>query len=49
MWPALLLGRQVAVTMMGEGRGLSDVKGKRERGRRLRGPSWWRSFKEELA
>ncbi len=44
-----MLGGQVAVTMMGEGRGLSDVLVKRELGRQLRCPSWWRGLKEELA
>ncbi|MFI9847261.1 hypothetical protein ACIHFD_60315 [Nonomuraea sp. NPDC051941] len=39
VWPTRLLGGQVVVTMMGEGRGLSDAKAKRELGRQLRCPS----------
>ncbi|MEV4359070.1 hypothetical protein ACWEPL_30445 [Nonomuraea sp. NPDC004186] len=49
VWAAPLLGGQVVVTMMGEERGLSDGKAKRELGRQLRCPSWRQGFKEELA
>ncbi|MFF4625614.1 hypothetical protein [Nonomuraea jabiensis] len=44
-----MLGGQVAVRMMGEGRGLSHVKARRELGRWLRCRSWWPGFKEESA
>ncbi|MGI5290562.1 NAD-dependent epimerase/dehydratase family protein [Nonomuraea polychroma] len=48
-WLARLLAGQVTVTMMTEGRGLSNVKAKREVGWQLRYPSWRQGFKEELA
>ena len=49
VWLARLLAGQVAVIMMTEGRGFSNVKAKRELGWELRYPSWRHGFKEELA
>jgi hypothetical protein len=48
-WLARLLGGEVAVTMMTEGRGFSNAKAKRELGWELRYPSWRKGFKEGLA
>ncbi len=48
-WLARLLAGEVAVTMMTEGRGFSNVKAKRELGWELRYPSWRQGFKEGLA
>ncbi len=48
-WLARLLAGDVAVTMMTEGRGFSNVKAKRELGWELRYPSWRQGFKEGLA
>jgi nucleoside-diphosphate-sugar epimerase len=48
-WLARLLAGEVAVVMMTEGRGFSNVKAKRELGWELRYPSWRQGFKEELA
>jgi nucleoside-diphosphate-sugar epimerase len=48
-WLARLLGGDVAVTMMTEGRGFSNAKAKRELGWELRYPSWRQGFKAELA
>jgi hypothetical protein len=47
-WLARLLAREVAVTMMTEGRGFSNAKAKRELGWELRDPSWRQGFKEGL-
>jgi nucleoside-diphosphate-sugar epimerase len=47
-WLARLLAGQAAVTMMTEGRGVSNAKAKRELGWQLRYPSWRQGFKEEL-
>lgn len=48
-WLARLLAGELAVVMMTEGRGFSNVKAKRELGWQLRYPSWRQGFKEELA
>jgi nucleoside-diphosphate-sugar epimerase len=48
-WLARLLGGEVAVTMMTEGRAFSNAKAKRELGWELRYPSWRQGFEEELA
>ena len=48
-WLARMLAGGVAVTMMTEGRGFSNVKARRELGWELRYPSWRTGFKEELA
>jgi nucleoside-diphosphate-sugar epimerase len=48
-WLARLLAGEMAVGMMTEGRGFSNVKAKRELGWELRYPSWRQGFKEELA
>jgi nucleoside-diphosphate-sugar epimerase len=48
-WLARLLGGEVAVTIMTEGRGFSNAKAKRELGWQLRYPSWRKGFKEGLA
>jgi nucleoside-diphosphate-sugar epimerase len=48
VWLARLLAGDVAVTMMTEGRGFSNVKAKRELGWQLRYPSWRQGFKEGL-
>jgi len=48
-WLARLLAGEVAVMMMTEGRGFSNVKAKRELGWELRYPSWRKGFKEGLA
>jgi nucleoside-diphosphate-sugar epimerase len=48
-WLARPLAGQVAVAMMTEGRGFSNVKAKRELGWTLRYPSWRQGFKDELA
>src|SRR5215217_502167 len=48
-WLARLLAGEVAVTMMTEGRGLSNAKARRELGWELRYPSWRKGFKEGLA
>jgi nucleoside-diphosphate-sugar epimerase len=48
-WLARLLAGDVAVTIMTEGRGFSNVKAKRELGWELRYPSWRQGFKEGLA
>ncbi|MFG6196328.1 hypothetical protein [Nonomuraea sp. JJY05] len=48
VWRAPVPGRQVVVTMMSEGRGISDAGAKRELGPQLRQPSWQQDFKEEL-
>jgi nucleoside-diphosphate-sugar epimerase len=47
-WLARLLAGEMAVGMMTEGRGFSNVKAKRELGWELRYPSWRQGFKEEL-
>jgi nucleoside-diphosphate-sugar epimerase len=47
-WLARLLAGDVAVTMMTEGRGFSNAKGKRELGWELRYPSWRQGFREGL-
>jgi nucleoside-diphosphate-sugar epimerase len=47
-WLARLLAGQVAVTMMTEGRGFSNVKARRELGWELRYPSWRQGFKAGL-
>ncbi|WP_167045186.1 NAD(P)-dependent oxidoreductase [Salinibacterium sp. ZJ454] len=47
-WLARPLAGEVAVTLMTEGRGFSNVKAKRELGWKLRYPSWRQGFKEEL-
>ncbi|HEU0041862.1 MAG TPA: NAD(P)-dependent oxidoreductase [Jiangellaceae bacterium] len=47
-WLARLLAGEVAVAMMTQGRGFSNVKAKRELGWELRYPSWRLGFKEEL-
>jgi nucleoside-diphosphate-sugar epimerase len=48
-WLARLLGGEMVVVMMTEGRGFSNAKAKRELGWELRYPSWRQGFKEELA
>jgi nucleoside-diphosphate-sugar epimerase len=48
-WLVRLAGGEMAVTMMTEGRGFSNIKAKRELGWELRYPSWRQGFKEELA
>jgi nucleoside-diphosphate-sugar epimerase len=48
-WLARLLAGEVAVTMMTEGRGFSNVKAKWELGWELRYPSWRQGFAEALA
>jgi nucleoside-diphosphate-sugar epimerase len=48
-WLARLLAGDMAVIMMTEGRGFSNVKAKRDLGWKLRYPSWRQGFKEELA
>jgi nucleoside-diphosphate-sugar epimerase len=48
-WLARLLGGEMPVIMMAEGRGFSNAKAKRELGWELRYPSWRMGFKEELA
>jgi nucleoside-diphosphate-sugar epimerase len=48
-WLARLLAGEVAVVMMTEGRGFSNVKAKRELGWQLRYPSWRQGFKEGVA
>jgi nucleoside-diphosphate-sugar epimerase len=48
-WLGRLLAGEVAVTMMTEGRGFSDVKAKRELGWTLRYPSWRQGFPAVLA
>jgi nucleoside-diphosphate-sugar epimerase len=48
-WVARLLAGEMAVIMMTEGRGFSNVKAKRELGWKLRYPSWRQGFEEELA
>ncbi len=48
-WLARLLAGQVAVTMMTDGRGFSNVKAKRELGWEPRFASWREGFKEGLA
>lgn len=47
-WLARLLGGDVAVTMMTEGRGFSNAKAKQELGWQLRYPSWRQGFREAL-
>jgi nucleoside-diphosphate-sugar epimerase len=47
-WLARILAGEVAVTIMTEGRGFSNVKAKRELGWELRYPSWRQGFKEGL-
>ena len=47
-WLARPLAGDVAVTMMTEGRGFSNVKAKRELGWELRYPSWRQGFKDGL-
>jgi nucleoside-diphosphate-sugar epimerase len=47
-WLARLLGGEMAVIMMTQGRGFSNAKAKRELGWKLRYPSWRQGFKEEL-
>jgi nucleoside-diphosphate-sugar epimerase len=49
VWLARLLGGEMVVVMMTEGRGFSNAKAKRELGWELRYPSWRQGFKEELA
>jgi nucleoside-diphosphate-sugar epimerase len=49
VWLARLLGGEIVVVMMTEGRGFSNAKAKRELGWELRYPSWRQGFKEELA
>ena len=48
-WLARLLGGEMAVIIMTEGRGFSNAKAKRELGWKLRYPSWRQGFKEGLA
>jgi nucleoside-diphosphate-sugar epimerase len=48
-WLARLLAGDMAVIMMTEGRGFSNVKAKAELGWELRYPSWRQGFSEELA
>ncbi|WP_435826716.1 NAD-dependent epimerase/dehydratase family protein [Nonomuraea dietziae] len=48
-WLARLLAGQVPVTMMTEGRGLSNAKAKRELGWQPHYPSWRQGFTEGLA
>jgi nucleoside-diphosphate-sugar epimerase len=48
-WLVRLAGGEMAVKMMTEGRGFSNIKAKRELGWELRYPSWRLGFKEELA
>jgi nucleoside-diphosphate-sugar epimerase len=48
-WLARLLAGEMAVMMMIEARGFSNVKAKRDLGWELRHPSWRQGFKEELA
>ncbi len=48
-WLARLLGGEVAVTIMTEGRGFSNAKARRELGWELRYPSWRKGFKKGLA
>lgn len=47
-WVARLLAGEVAVVMMTQGRGFSNVKAKRELGWTLRFPSWRQGFREGL-
>ena len=46
-WPGC--SREVAVTIMTEGRGFSNATAKRELGWELRYPSWRQGFKDGLA
>src|SRR5579862_971778 len=48
-WLARLLGGEMALIIMTEGRGFSNAKAKRELGWKLRYPSWRQGFKEGLA
>jgi nucleoside-diphosphate-sugar epimerase len=48
-WLARLLGGEMAVIIMTQGRGFSNAKAKRELGWKLRYPSWRQGFKEGLA
>jgi len=48
-WLARLLGGEMAVIIMTEGRGFSNAKAKRELGWKLRYSSWRQGFKEGLA
>jgi len=48
-WLARMVGGEVAVAMMTEGRAFSNAKAKRELGWELRYPSWRQGFKEGLA
>ena len=48
-WLARMLAGEVAVVMMTEGRGFSNVKAKRELDWELRYPSWRQGFKDGMA
>jgi nucleoside-diphosphate-sugar epimerase len=49
VWLARLLAGDMAVSLMTESRGFSNVKAKRELGWQLRYPSWRQGFRDELA